>query len=70
MWLGLFNETTNGKNSTQTVAVEFDTFKNANQDKYHTTNPHDPDDNHVGIDVNNISTFGVSILACLGSAFY
>lgn len=56
MWLGLFNETTNGKNSTQTVAVEFDTFKNAQTDQYHTTNPHDPDDNHVGIDVNNITS--------------
>lgn len=54
MWLGLFNETTNGKNSSQTVSVEFDTFKNDHQDEFHTTNPHDPDNNHVGIDINNI----------------
>lgn len=62
MWLGLFNETTNGRNSTQTVAVEFDTFKNANSDGYHTTNPHDPNDNHVGIDVNNITSVKTHLL--------
>ncbi|KAF9608242.1 hypothetical protein IFM89_008197 [Coptis chinensis] len=43
-WLGLFNLTTNNSSSTKIVAVEFDTFKN----------DWDPDDNHVGIDVNSI----------------
>ncbi|KAF8411332.1 hypothetical protein HHK36_003879 [Tetracentron sinense] len=43
-WLGLFNSSTNNSASTKIVAVEFDTFKN----------DWDPDDNHVGIDVNSI----------------
>ncbi|KAG1354769.1 putative L-type lectin-domain containing receptor kinase IX.1 [Cocos nucifera] len=44
-WLGLFNSTTNNNSSsTQLVAIEFDTFKNSG----------DPDDNHIGIDVNSI----------------
>ncbi|XP_059077096.1 2-acetamido-2-deoxy-D-galactose-binding seed lectin 2-like [Cryptomeria japonica] len=45
-WLGLFNETTNGGFSNRVVAVEFDTYKN----------DHDPDGNHVGIDVNSITS--------------
>ncbi|GLJ42938.1 hypothetical protein SUGI_0891040 [Cryptomeria japonica] len=53
MWLGLFNSTTNGKSSTQKVAIEFDTFKNAIIDEYYGVNANDPDDNHVGIDINN-----------------
>ncbi|KAM3694706.1 hypothetical protein ACB094_07G076000 [Castanea mollissima] len=43
-WLGLFNETTNGNPSNQMVAVEFDSW----QDTW------DPNDNHVGINVNSI----------------
>ncbi|XP_059448334.1 L-type lectin-domain containing receptor kinase IX.1-like [Corylus avellana] len=43
-WLGLFNESTNGNSSNRMVAVEFDTY----QDEW------DPDDNHVGINVNSI----------------
>ncbi|GLJ42923.1 hypothetical protein SUGI_0890510 [Cryptomeria japonica] len=54
MLLGLFNSTTNGKSSTQKVAVEFDTFKNAINDEFYGVNAHDPDDNHVGIDINSI----------------
>ncbi|XP_057824300.2 L-type lectin-domain containing receptor kinase IX.1 [Cryptomeria japonica] len=44
-WLGLFNEQNNGKLSNYLVAVEFDTYKTA---------PWDSNDNHIGIDVNNI----------------
>uniref|UniRef100_A0A0D6QS65 non-specific serine/threonine protein kinase n=1 Tax=Araucaria cunninghamii TaxID=56994 RepID=A0A0D6QS65_ARACU len=43
-FLGLFNTTTAGNQANQIVAVEFDTNKNSQ----------DPDDNHVGIDVNTI----------------
>ncbi|XP_059072258.1 L-type lectin-domain containing receptor kinase IX.1-like [Cryptomeria japonica] len=51
-WLGLFNLTTNGILSNQVVAVEFDTF----QDSF------DPNDNHVGIDVNSaVSVANVSL---------
>ncbi|XP_057867932.2 L-type lectin-domain containing receptor kinase IX.1-like [Cryptomeria japonica] len=42
--LGLYNRTTDGKITNPVVAVEFDTFK----DEF------DPDDNHVGIDVNSL----------------
>ncbi|XP_057844562.2 L-type lectin-domain containing receptor kinase IX.2-like [Cryptomeria japonica] len=45
-WLGLFKSETDGNSSNQIVAVEFDTFKN----------DWDPDDNHVGIDVNSIKS--------------
>ncbi|XP_030961704.1 L-type lectin-domain containing receptor kinase IX.1-like [Quercus lobata] len=45
--MGLFNSTTNGKSSSQMVAVEFDTL----QDTWWRD---DPSDNHVGIDVNSI----------------
>ncbi|GLJ42937.1 hypothetical protein SUGI_0890990 [Cryptomeria japonica] len=54
MWLGLLNSTTNGKSSTQKFAIEFDTFKNAIIDEYYGVNASDPDDNHVGIDINSI----------------
>ncbi|XP_057831994.2 L-type lectin-domain containing receptor kinase IX.1 [Cryptomeria japonica] len=43
-WLGLFNSSTIDNPRNQIVAVEFDTDKNS----------HDPDDNHVGIDVNTV----------------
>lgn len=46
-YLGLFNSTTNGYSKNRLVAVEFDTRKN---------NANDPDDNHVGIDVNRIES--------------
>ncbi|XP_057843250.2 L-type lectin-domain containing receptor kinase IX.1-like [Cryptomeria japonica] len=42
--LGLFEAARDGNASNQIVAVEFDTFKNL---------PYDPDDNHVGIDVDS-----------------
>ncbi|KAL8133523.1 putative L-type lectin-domain containing receptor kinase S.5 [Apium graveolens] len=45
-WLGIVNETTNGFDSNNIVAVEFDT--NESDDSK------DVDDNHVGIDVNSI----------------
>lgn len=53
-WLGLFNSTTNGKPSNKIVAVEFDTTKNA------ATN--DPDENHVGININNINSTKIESL--------
>ncbi|XP_059064899.1 bark agglutinin I polypeptide A-like [Cryptomeria japonica] len=43
-WLGLFESETDGNSSNQIVAVEFDTYENE----------FDPDDNHVGIDVNSV----------------
>ncbi|GLJ34816.1 hypothetical protein SUGI_0701130 [Cryptomeria japonica] len=43
-WLGLFNEQNNDKLSNYLVAVEFETYKTS----------WDSDDNHMGIDVNNI----------------
>ncbi|XP_057867923.2 L-type lectin-domain containing receptor kinase IX.1-like [Cryptomeria japonica] len=43
-WLGLFDQTRDGNSSNCIVAVEFDTF----MEEY------DPDDNHVGIDVNSV----------------
>ncbi|XP_059067439.1 probable L-type lectin-domain containing receptor kinase S.5 [Cryptomeria japonica] len=56
MWLGLLNKTSNGKRSTQKVAIEFDTFKNAIIDEYYGVNSNDPDDIHVGLDINNITS--------------
>eukprot|EP01018_Ginkgo_biloba_P007299 Gb_11055 [translate_table: standard] len=48
-WIGLVNESSNGNASNQIVDVEFDTYKN----------DWDPDSNHVGIDVNNITSKAV-----------
>ena len=45
--MGLFNRTTDGKSSSQMVAVEFDTWLD-------TLWRDDPSDNHVGIDVNSL----------------
>ena len=47
-WLGLFNASTNGSNSSNVLAVKFDTRQSPG------TN--DSDGNHVGINVNNINS--------------
>ncbi|CAD5329409.1 unnamed protein product [Arabidopsis thaliana] len=47
-YLGLFNLTNNGDPSNHIVAVEFDTFQNQEFD--------DMDNNHVGIDINSLSS--------------
>lgn len=46
--LGLFNFTTDGKPSNHIVAIEFDTFRNQEFG--------DIDDNHVGIDINSLTS--------------
>ncbi|KAH9314166.1 hypothetical protein KI387_022793, partial [Taxus chinensis] len=52
-WLGLFNATTTGDPTNHIVAVEFDTDENS----------FDPNDNHVGIDINTIvSAINVSVI--------
>ncbi|XP_057873798.2 L-type lectin-domain containing receptor kinase IX.1-like [Cryptomeria japonica] len=51
-YLGLFNDTTFTRSFYQMVAVEFDT----------TRNKWDPDDNHVGIDVNSIVSISTVLL--------
>lgn len=53
-WLGLFNASTNGSNSSKVLAVEFDTRKSPG------TN--DPDGNHVGINVNGINSINFTSL--------
>ncbi|XVE96913.1 hypothetical protein REPUB_Repub02eG0264800 [Reevesia pubescens] len=46
--LGLFNLTNNGNPSNHIVAIELDTFENLEFD--------DPNDNHVGIDINGLTS--------------
>lgn len=45
-WLGLTNATTDGDSNNQIVAVEFDTEKQEDLD--------DPDDNHIGLNINSV----------------
>ncbi|KAJ7953267.1 Lectin receptor kinase [Quillaja saponaria] len=66
-YLGLTNATTDGDTNNHLVAIELDTFK---QD-------FDPDDNHIGLDINSIrskknvslSQFGIQI-SPVGTKFY
>ncbi|KAI5064455.1 hypothetical protein GOP47_0021125 [Adiantum capillus-veneris] len=54
-FMGIFSNETNGRSSTQTLAIEFDTYKNPEfQDK---------DENHIGIDVNDIVSWAVTSAA-------
>jgi hypothetical protein len=48
-YLGLLNKTSDGKRSNHIFAVEFDSSKN--------TEFNDIDDNHVGIDINSLTSF-------------
>ncbi|KAH7430512.1 hypothetical protein KP509_08G002100 [Ceratopteris richardii] len=54
-YIGIFSNETNGKTSTHTLAVEFDTYKNPEYQ--------DMDDNHVGIDVNDIFSYAATSAA-------
>ncbi|XP_039129880.1 probable L-type lectin-domain containing receptor kinase S.5 [Dioscorea cayenensis subsp. rotundata] len=57
-YLGLTNETLDGKPSNQIIAVEFDTVKQeANND---------PDDNHVGLNINSVKSVATTSLSPLG----
>ncbi|KAG5553958.1 hypothetical protein RHGRI_011730 [Rhododendron griersonianum] len=47
-WLGLFNETNNGKSTNHVVAVELDTI--------YSSEFQDINDNHVGIDINGLDS--------------
>lgn len=47
-YLGLFNDSTNGNSTDHIFAVELDTIKNVEL--------HDIDDNHVGIDINGLTS--------------
>ncbi|XP_038987345.1 probable L-type lectin-domain containing receptor kinase S.5 [Phoenix dactylifera] len=55
-FLGLTNATLNGDPNNHLVAVEFDTFKQ----------PYDPDNNHVGLDINNVSSIAYASLTPFG----
>ncbi|CAO2202511.1 unnamed protein product [Urochloa humidicola] len=55
-YLGLTNAATDGNATNQVVAVELDTEKQ----------PYDPDDNHVGLDVNSVVSVATAPLAPLG----
>ena len=51
-WLGLTNATNDGNQTNQIVAIEFDTEK---QD-------HDPDGNHIGLDINSVNSTATVLL--------
>ncbi|KAI5061367.1 hypothetical protein GOP47_0023872 [Adiantum capillus-veneris] len=54
-FLGIFSNETSGKNSTHTLAIEFDTYKNPEHQ--------DMDNNHIGIDVNDIVSWAATSAA-------
>ncbi|KAK8586124.1 hypothetical protein V6N13_130648 [Hibiscus sabdariffa] len=52
-WLGLTNASTDGSNDNQIVAIEFDTLRQPG---------FDPDDDHIGLDINSVESKKVASL--------
>ncbi|KAK8658403.1 hypothetical protein V6N13_036610 [Hibiscus sabdariffa] len=52
-WLGLTNASTDGSKDNQIVAIEFDTLRQPD---------FDPDDNHIGLDINSVESKKVASL--------
>ncbi|KAI5062005.1 hypothetical protein GOP47_0022544 [Adiantum capillus-veneris] len=57
-YLGMFNASTNGLADNRIFAIEFDTHQNPPF--------HDPNDNHIGIDINSVTSLRTNDLSSLG----
>ncbi|MCO5575263.1 hypothetical protein L7F22_029063 [Adiantum nelumboides] len=57
-YLGMFNASTNGLADNRIFAIEFDTHQNPPF--------HDPNDNHIGVDINSVTSLRTNDLSSLG----